>query len=484
MLIQFKKYKINDGQTKLYNYFDKANPNKLEDILMLTRLPLNGFPTFTDEVTDTADFFQWQAADYEMWLGYSATTKSAEGKTVKEFFDAELEDRKILCTFEFGSGENKQTRAGFVDIETIDKDFNTTDEGQGVKLSIIYGTRELVDHLQTLELPELSGNPDYEQTIRELLDVFNTGLLLNNQLYYMNRLGWDREPVLSLPLYNCIKKWLNRWQGFEALAKEHGWAYYLTYDITTDKWTMKLFWRSQISNTATIKIIKHNEGYMWQTKTWLFFENRYSEEKSYFNDDVNVSHGLLMKKAFNWATDSRQGFYNLPQFHTRCEFTSGEVWDNYIAHYQTPIEVTTIKPRDKEVLEPGTDMHEFNLQSIYGPMSMLSKMKYGSIKVSRLFVYSYGIRQAPDGKEYYEDDGFSGSSSLAMQLILFEEYQFLLRGLKRKLKLRVAWDENYNIGLFNKFQYIRDGVTKEFWICRITNLNLIERTCDIEAVEF
>ncbi len=480
MKIKFLKYKTSG--TQLNNYFDTAHPNVLTDTLELTHLPLNGFPVFNEEVSARDDFFQYKASDFDIFISYLQNDKSVQGKSIDEFFSG-LEDTKILCVFMLGS----ICRGGFADIASIEKVYNYND-GYGVKVTVIGALKELSEHLRTKELIEYQSSPQYEAFLSGLLS--DTGIIGTGGLNYTSRVGF--EPILSLPLYNDVRKHtsldkLNRWIFFTSLAKEHGWAFRLDVQYEPVRFIMNIFWRSEIEDEATIKIIDWKEGFEIPQKKWLFFENRYYNITTGDGFSINVSHGLLMKNAWCRATDTNQqllynNVYSNPPFFITYDYappsTQYKNYDNIIWFYEAQGGGPNLQiwNRKDEVLETGTEMYDFDLRREYYIYNPLCKLINGSCKVSRMFVKNWQPVGFPGGIYYTDTD------ALNLQLLLFTEYQFMLGGEKDTVKLKIVNDGN-NISLYKKIILTLNNNIRIFWIVRITELDLIERTCEIEAIE-
>lgn len=485
MRIKFLKY--GSAGTQLYNYFDTAHPNILIDTLELTQLPMNGFPVFNEEVSARDDFFQLKASDFDIFMSYLQTDKSVLGKTIDDFFE-QLDDKKILCVFTLSEAEGLLCRGGFADIGLIEKNYNFNDS-YGIKVTVIGALKELSEHLKTKTLIEYTSSPQYEAFISGLLS--DTGLAGAGGLNYSDRVGF--EPILSLPLYNDVRKHasldkLNRWIFFTSLAKEHGWVFRLDVQYEPVRFIMNIFWRSEITEEAVIKVIDWKEGFEIPQKKWLFFENRYYNITTEDQFSINVSHGLLMKKSWCRATDTNQqslynNVYANPPFFITYDYAppSGQYknYDNIIWFYEAQGGGSNIQiwNREDDVLETGTDMYEFDLSREDYQYSNLGKLFNGSCKVSRMFVKNWNRILFFNG-HYYNDNG-----SIDLQLILFNEYQFMLGGIKDSVRLKIIFDINNHVGLFRKFSLIDNNSTREFWINRISEINLNDNTCEIEAIE-
>jgi hypothetical protein len=238
-----------------------------------------------------------------------------------------------------------------------------------------------------------------------------------------------------------------------------------------------MFWRSS-ENLATIeKVIEDKEGFSLpqinkfvsiRPYEWIFYQQQGQETREF-----TVSEGIVFNNTDVWTIDRYNnptkvlGLFRkfisisptqiLPTKNITIERFVGQTleWQENISNYSETLDIPTDETR-------------------YSTTLINNFLPAGVSMYSRIF--------HEDFTEHYNGTNISidwGSPQIYLATF-FLEYQILLSGFRETRKYKIKYDENSNIKLFSKIP-LGDKI---FWVNRITNLNLIEKSAEIELIQF
>lgn len=476
----------------IWKYKDTPQKNYFEGCTYIDKIAVQSFleiPSFTQEFNSETDYTQLKTDNFTVRLSKLSPEKSVNGDTLEDFlFPAEDKDNKFLVLFELKPAESEEDlfsrRAGFIQLESlvINETLPSGTDSNGkskwyIEFTVIGILREFAEYYESKNINALNSSWNditFDNYLQNLHFSFSPLWQLENRLNMTAKAG--AEVKVSSPLQNDIITNhginISQWRGFKDTALGLGFSFQLICNSLqplnhdTPYFSLYLFWRSNGMQTVTIDIIEHLKGVSLKyNNKWVFMANRHhiTSQHEITRTDIN---GWLIR------VDATYNFDSLPGWNSRPIFIA-QGYSERFGIRQSNLLVEEILGQAFEI--QWTDLLGFK-ENLFNVSSFPPKISPGSITYSRIFVLDYSYTAIP---AYYLDSGVQQ----IMANTAIEEYKFLIKGIKESKKFKVVYDKNSNIGLFSKFSFSQDGISKTFLIERIYDMNIYNQTCSIECIE-
>lgn len=518
--IWIRKYKEPDGSIK--NYFD--SPTKVDEF-KTEEFFEEGFPEFDESVNTKDDIFKPEASTFTFKFSLLDTKKSTSGYNIKEFIKPQYDfNAKYFVWIKY---ENKDV-IGIIDVNSILIDYTKTQNKYELQFDSYSLEKEFENWCgKPIYIPVAIGQ---EYPPDRLFENFIYGYLFHSKLtggqcFYFNldaeniRQTWFNKlgfyPKVMGRVWNSILDYLKYMTQIEF---DIGWWYFLDFAQS-----LGFSWRFEINEAQPYT------NY-FSVKLRLFFRNIANNGQKYFGDISNnlIEHRekvyLNAKKfvvipairvvrpmAINYpypymlgggvATAGYKSFVN--DLETKSAIISnpnrmiidgadGSVYDEKITWQgeRLPEFNQPIKIEDAQILVDNAHLFALDTQLV-SPQNTWNATYYFrghiqdfqthedlelSISMGRLCVKDvlYEIQG-----EFYKTIFITDTGWMEILKFALQQYPYSYIGDKTVKELVVEFN-------FNNIPSVFDTFTLEgynYWIHRITKLNLIDRTLTLEAIE-
>jgi len=458
----------------IWKYKDTPQKNYFEGCTFIDKIQINNvleFPSFNIEFNSETDFTELKTDNFSIRLSRLQTETSANGDTIENFLFPEDKDNKFLCMFQVSETNNLANIAGFIQIDSIKIDCNTS--GWYIEYNVIGILREFAEFYETKNIamltPTVSPQTTFNSYIQNLHFTNQRNWYLANQLGMTTKAG--AEVKISTPLQSNIiyRQDISQWQGFKDIALETGFSYRLIcsnidpYAFNEISFNLILFWRSDALQTITPQILEHEKSISLKyNNKWVYQANRHHIYTVGGNSETRIN-GWLMNE---------DTLYN---FDTYAEGTGNPGYPVFIAAGTSERfgnqgnDIRIVGTGADTVIVNWVDIFAFS-ESLYSVTGLYGKFKAGSITYARVLVFDFTYNLTTGN---YNDSGVQQ----IMANTAIPEYRFLLRGIKETKRIKVIYDTD--LGLFSKFS---DGV-KDYLIERISHIDIYKQTAVIDCIE-
>jgi hypothetical protein len=423
------------------------------DYINLTELPVDFISGLNEEGFNKDN--KYVCSDWNIKLTNLSRQRSNLGYDIFDFF--ENDDAYIYRVIFNKDGQDE--RVGFIDYSSMDKNL-TPGEGKIITFNVFSAEKELADFMKNLVLFQMGytiNAGSYNETYNEFLQKFATTIncnlndVTNIQQKYS---AWypGEVPKAYYDLLNVMKE-EKLWDFFCGLFKQLGIMFKVTTDNlhinTYDKMTLKLFFKSDGNLIQDVKVISENEGnkgidlkyQYWGIKNCYL--ERYEPNKVKENYNFAISAGGI-DNGFP-ITQFSDHFVNAHMGHFQGNIKN---WvSNWFPNWYYP---------DENVLWIDVPMYDCDLQYYY------DNIKFKKITPISIFSKQNGANW---------DNNLINLSAL--------QYDYLLTNLKKTKKLKIYFPNFFDYTIYNRFNY-KDT---EYYIEKISDINIQEKTATIEAVE-
>lgn len=469
MNINLYKYQQPDGTVA--NYFSQSYAGiGFIDTITLTNIMTGGFPIFNEEYTKEDDVNVIKSGDYDLQFSLLQNETSHLGKNIKEFLLPDS-DRNflLLCSFEFDGIE----RWGTVDITSIKANYTVTQNRYDISFTVYGLLKELVQGLKQYVFMEIED--PYGHAYLTFDEFINN--VPSNPSYYRinpnigqltidNRLGMDHrvegEPVkvdnhmLSSLFQGGLNRGYTSWDGLKSFAVGLGFVMRLEKSsiIILNKpyrvypcFKLVLFWRGEDENYKTVDVMEDEESnsLLLNNPFFLIVYNQFLSG----GVGADTLHGLLMTGVNN-------------------QYMSDEWGVGSFAN-----DILLIRDRDPyEVEMNGIITYQI-------PQNLVNKINlnlHAGITYLQHQIYLPFCR-ALTMTDHFDDIDPNNNFGLIIWYTAKQAYKYLLSGFKEKRDLKVSLLNN-NYKIFDQITY----GNKNYWISRISDLNLYQKTARIEAI--
>jgi hypothetical protein len=258
------------------------------------------------------------------------------------------------------------------------------------------------------------------------------------------------------------------WSVFKDILTGFG----ITYKIvpneiycSIEQWgkpNMILFYRNEGLDVNEIQILERNDGFSVNTsqETFMIRYTQYAQ-----------SHDAKAKyEGFLDNTDSRTagGIYCIS---ISDVFNTCDGWD--IFFYRNGVQEYMF--RDKNcVTDAGLELISWAYSDFGKWGDGNNELTYAS--AARFFVQSYSYKQTPPMFIYiYDDNGFDK----IIDSVLPGTYDFLIASLKKSMELKIINNNLFDVTIYNKVNFRN----KQYWIEKVYDADLYERTAKLKIVE-
>jgi hypothetical protein len=472
-LVYIIKYSPNPDGT-LYNFFDTAHDNTLEDTLILNKLPVDFLQHAVKETSAREDLFKPVPSDYDIKLSFLDAAISSNGKSIYEFF-TDCFNTKIYVNI----SHNGMVIEGFIANESIRRALTKTKNEFSVTFKILDPISEFADYYKSLPVRRMTDNLPFDEYINYHFGE-NSKLYINNELAMNEKVGFP--PLASYLIQNNIcdntsdTAKLNRWKTFNELSNQLAFVYTMEgfqFNVNGEpvQFKLNMFWRSVGRGTCDVKIIEHNEGIMPpQTNKWVFIRSHeWMLDYNGVSNAITACDGMI----FNQDEEIFNTRFELPNYTFLVggiQYGSGPdpqpVKNTMLVHFTgQPGNTFTI---EREISD-HKDEYAIDLDNRYSVSSLPSILKPGVAMYCRIFVREV-FEIVPQKADLGHTQILARTAGI--------EYKFLISGFSLKKLVKVTWSND----IVDLFKMITINNTT-YYVLRISNICLKDNTTDIEIIE-
>lgn len=459
------------------NYFIGDGINVV-DYVTVDKIPENSIPVFNEELTADSEPMQFKCSDYDVTLSMLDATRTNLGLTLKEFFT--LNAKYIIRVMVMNNNVLKSF--GFIDNSSIRFDCNISKINSSTPHSISFTVYSSELEWHNFAESKKFGDFGYiNQGRHENWDEndLSFGSFMQYFLIDLNVISDDRTNVdyKVLQKYGFTPKtsplqkaFVSRtyWQIFRDIVLGFG----ITYKIipneeycAVDRWgkpTLVLFYRNEGLDLSTIQILERNDGVCVNngTETFMIRYTRFAESPG-----TNAKY-----EGFIDNTDSRiEGGKHCIRINDVFNVSDG--WDIYF--YRNGVQEYMFREKSC-VSDAGLELISWSYYDFGKWGDGNDERNYAT--AARFFVRGYLYTIDPFLHDYlYNDNGFDE----IVDAILPATYDFLIASLKKSLDLKIVNNNLFDVTIYNKVNF----KNTQYWIEKVYNTDLYERTANLKLVE-
>ncbi len=455
------------------NYFIGSDHLSVIDYITISKQLLvpNGLPIFNDELTRPNEPLKFKANDFNPVISLLDKTKSNLGKSIQEFFTL---DKNYIIRLMVEQNDSLNF-IGFIDTSSIDFDYNTFEDSRTVTFTIYSGEKEWSDYNDTV----LFGNFPYinhgSGGTHDPNDM-NFGTFMQYIVSEMNAILDDRTNLDELvhsylgwypktsPL-QLIFQYQSYWRMFSDILKGYGIMFKMIPNpvyCKVDQWgkpNVVIFFRSDGFTLSNFKVIEHHEK-IAVNLVYNLLVGLYTHYKNRESPILNGYDAYFLTKGAQ--------YYTINFLEYADHYSGGGIDYAKDSVFNTDMSFSTWN---------YANFGQWGQDGIqWGERDMVT--------APRFFVKSYTYT-TPYGwfHKLYDDDIYPALNDFGSMLLhIFstkKPYNYILYSPKKRKVLKIKYDYLFQIQSYSKFEF--QGIS--YWIEKISNVDLFNRTAILEGVE-
>jgi hypothetical protein len=448
------------------------------DKMTINRIPADGFPVFRFETEDHSTIGSYRGGDFDLAVSMLQPERSQHDKSVKDFFFGAERDFYYLVIIVIGS----QTFSGIAQQSQISADYTYSQNKYEIRLTCKDMLIEWSKRCSTVALSSMNISNGEQLTFENYIYRHFSGLTADIVLVgmpektYVNRL---RELYSNIQwcyafgdYFNFItgKESISRWEAFKQLALGMGFNFemHVRPGSETDnepEFIFNIFFLQDLTSEAQVElsITEHKEITTAPKLEWLFLKAR-----NFVLNEGQYANGILFNGSSTFQADTNNANNQLyPAFFLNLN----DRVLNYVNQNQNT-EKTVIRNIDFTELDLIQYYYDVSTGAPLGKLFPLNETLGGGMAYSRIFNCAR-VHGEIDLYDY-----------IPIQQNTLLNYQRYIKGLRNGKNLVVALDENSNLKLWRAVKIVEENVEKKYYISTIRNIDLQNKTAEIEVINF